>query len=186
MLLDHFLQVYSQQSLKEGITIAPHARDLLMVYDWPGNVRQVVNELQRLIAYKDSGETITERDLSPMISGSRRPPEGELKALASVKDALLYSAPLPSSTPSGPASPWSNDPPPTPVLSTGQPVQIHYKPGERTLHEVVDEVETQLILGAMRRHSGRRNAVCEELGITRKGLYLKLRRLDGINLAEFE
>ncbi len=54
------------------------------------------------------------------------------------------------------------------------------------MNEIVDEVETQLILDAMRRHAGRRNAVCDELGITRKGLYLKLRRLTGIDLSEFE
>ncbi len=190
LLIEHFLQVYSQQSLKEGITLSPHAVDLLMVHDWPGNVRQLVNELQRLIAYKDSGEMITERDLSAMIAGNRRLPEMELKALAAVADSLLHAAPSPPLTASSSSRNWQAESPPLAVsafrLSTGQPVQIHYKPGERSLNEIVDEVETQLILDAMRRHGGRRNAVCEELGITRKGLYLKLRRLTGIDLSEFE
>lgn len=188
LLIEHFLQLHSQQSHKEGITISPHALDLLMVQDWPGNVRQLVNELQRLIAYKDSGEVITERDLSTLISGSRRPPEHEFKALASVTESLLH--PTPPLNTGNASSNWHNEPPEfsasTSLLSNGQPVQIHYKPGERTLNEIVDEVETQLILDAMRRHGGRRNAVCDELGITRKGLYLKLRRLEGIDLSEFE
>ncbi len=190
LLIDHFLQFYSQQSLKEGITISPHAMDLLMVYDWPGNVRQLVNELQRLIAYKDSGETITERDLSPAISGNRRGPDVELKALSSVTDALLNPTSSANPTSEAESRGWVADPSlpsaAAPQLSNGNPVQIHYQPGERTLNEIVDEVETHLILDAMRRHGGRRNAVCDELGITRKGLYLKLRRLPGIDLAEFE
>lgn len=176
LLLDHFLKTFSQQLLKEGITIAPLARDLLTVYDWPGNVRQLVNELQRLLAYKDSGEAITERDLSPMIAGPHRPPTLERHSLAAVTNALLH-PPTASPDPRPPAAP--------PPLDTGKPVQIHYPPGERTLNQIVDEVETQLIFDAMRRHNGRRTAVCEELGITRKGLYLKLHRL-GIDGDEFD
>ena len=107
-------------------------------------------------------------------AGQHRPPALERKALGGVADALLHpvAAPLPHR-------------PPEPPPAAAPPVQIRYQPGERTLHEVVDEVETQLILDAMRRHKGRRVAVCEELGITRKGLYLKLHRL-GIDGAEFE
>lgn len=187
ILIEHFLRLHSQQMLKEGITISPHAMDLLMVHDWPGNVRQLVNELQRLIAYKDSGEMITEHDISMLQPGNRRSPTLDLKPLSVVADSLLH----PSFSISNYNANWPSDPPTripatSSLLSNGQPVQIHYKPGERTLNEIVDEVETQLILDAMRRHGGRRNAVCDELGITRKGLYLKLRRLAGIDLSEFE
>ncbi|MFN7927757.1 MAG: sigma 54-interacting transcriptional regulator [Blastocatellia bacterium] len=182
LLIEHFLKVYSQQSLKDGITITPLAMDLLTVYDWPGNVRQLVNELQRLLAYKDSGETITERDLSPMIAGQHRPPVLERKALAAAADALLQS-PTVASLVALPPHHQGNHAALSP--NADQSVQIRYQPGIRSLHDIVDEVETQLILDAMRRHDGHRTAVCEELGITRKGLYLKLHRL-GIDVSEFE
>jgi DNA-binding NtrC family response regulator len=64
-------------------------------------------------------------------------------------------------------------------------INVEYEPGEKTLAEAVDALESQIILDSMRRHHGRRDSVCEELGITRKGLYLKLRRLPGIDLSEF-
>ncbi len=174
LLLDHFLKLYSQQSLKENITISPHTMDLLMVYDWPGNVRQLANEMQRSVAYKDSGEIITERDLSPLIYQHRQ--ELDSKDLTSVTEALLHTASA--------ASPLTDSPP---LMLTSEPiVQVRYRPSGRTLSEIVDEVESQVILDAMRRHHGHREIVSEELGITRKGLYLKLRRLPGIDLSEFE
>jgi DNA-binding NtrC family response regulator len=175
LLLEHFLKLYSKQSHKEDITISPHTMDLLMVYDWPGNVRQLTNEMQRLVAYKDSGEVITERDLSAQIYQHRK---GDLdsKDLTSVTAALLHTA--------------TTAPPPVevqPVARLHEPVRpLQYQTGGRTLREIVDEVEAQVILDAMRRHQGHREIVSQELGITRKGLYLKLRRLPGINLTEFE
>lgn len=158
LLIDHYLRIYSQQSNKTAITIDQHTLDLLMVYDWPGNVRQLANELQRLVAYKDSGEIITASDLSSPLHSNQKSLKIEDRTLTSVTETLLHNA---------------------------SPVQLDYKPGGRTLGNIVDELESQIILESMRRHQGRRNAVCEELGITRKGLYLKLRRLPGIDLAEF-
>ncbi len=174
LLLDHFLKLYSKQSLKENITISPHTMDLLMVYNWPGNVRQLANEMQRSVAYKDSGEIITERDLSAQIYQHRQ--EMDSKDLTSVREALLHTA-------SG-ASPVTNSQPL--VLTNETEMQVQSTANGRTLGEIVDEVEAQVILDAMRRHRGRREIVSEELGITRKGLYLKLRRLPGIDLSEFE
>ncbi len=176
LLLEHFLKLYSQQSLKENITISPHTMDLLMVYDWPGNVRQLANEMQRLVAYKDSGEVITERDLSPLIYQHRRSPEMDSKDLTSVTEALLHTASV--------TAPLLEQAAPGSLSEPAR--QVRYQSQGRTLGEIVDEVEAQVILDAMRRHRGHRELVSEELGITRKGLYLKLRRLPGIDLAEFE
>ena len=173
LLLDHFLKLYCKQSHKENITISPHTMDLLMVYDWPGNVRQLANEMQRLVAYKDSGEIITERDLSAQIYQHR--PEVSSKDLTSVRAALLQST--------APTTPIIDAQPKT--LPSEHAAPVRYASNGRTLSEIVDEVETQVILDAMRRHKGHRELVSEELGITRKGLYLKLRRLPGIDLSEF-
>jgi hydrogenase-4 transcriptional activator len=156
LLVDYFLKKYGEQSKKRDITISPQALDLLMVYDWPGNVRQLANEVQRLVAYAHSGAALTEHDLSPTIYRGRRAPESEGKTLSSVTSALLHAVPTPGE----------------------RPIEVDYRPGEKTLGDVVEEVERQIIEDAMRRHQGRRNAVCEELGITRKGLYLKLRRFN--------
>lgn len=176
LLLDHFLKVYCKQSHKEAITISPHTMDLLTVYDWPGNVRQLANEMQRLVAYKDSGDVIVERDLSPQIYQHRKGQALESKDLTSVTAALLHSTTGEASTLASTSAP----------ITTETTTAIRYQANGRKLSEIVDEVEAQVILDAMRRHRGHREMVSEELGITRKGLYLKLRRLPGIDLSEFD
>ena len=36
-------------------------------HDWPGNIRQLANELRRVIAMADDGQTLTSADLSPEV-----------------------------------------------------------------------------------------------------------------------
>ncbi len=163
LLIDHYLTLYSQQSEKQYITIERSTLDLMTIYDWPGNVRQLANEIQRLVAYKDSGEMITAKDLSTTIYEERKQDSLEL-------DLTAMSRSLRVSRPGG---------------GVQNSINVEYEPGEKTLSEAVDTLESQIILDSMRRHHGHRDSVCEELGITRKGLYLKLRRLPGIDLSEF-
>ncbi len=171
VLVDHFLNVYANEAGKKGtdgrspITITPQALDLLMVHDWPGNVRQLANEIQRLVAYASAGGTITERELSSQIFSSgeqvRTSSLGN-RNLAAVTNALLHRAKLREETP--------------PVVGE-RVLNLRFKPGEQTLEDAFTEIERELIADAMRRHKGRRERVAKELGITRKGLYLKLQRL---------
>ena len=44
------------------------------------------------------------------------------------------------------------------------------------IEDAVAELEVQMIVSAMRRHSGNISQVAKELGLTRKGLYMKLER----------
>ena len=43
-----------------------------MLYAWPGNVRQLVNEISRIVAFAEPDSTITPALLSPEIQASRR------------------------------------------------------------------------------------------------------------------
>ena len=52
-----------------------------------------------------------------------------------------------------------------------------------SLAEALEEVERRMIGDAMRRHKGNISRVARELGLTRRGLYLKL---DRYNLKERE
>ena len=49
--------------------------------------------------------------------------------------------------------------------------------GGQTLASVVDEIERDLIREMMTRHRGNISETARSLGLTRRGLYLKLRRL---------
>ncbi len=68
LLTEHFLQRYTKLAGKQKITIPPKVMDLLRRYDWPGNARELENEIQRLVALTPTGTGITPEALSPAIT----------------------------------------------------------------------------------------------------------------------
>jgi len=62
LLIDHFLQKYSQKNRRPIPKISKEARDLLLQYAYPGNVRELENILERSLVVSRS-DTITTRDL---------------------------------------------------------------------------------------------------------------------------
>jgi transcriptional regulator with GAF, ATPase, and Fis domain/Tfp pilus assembly protein PilF len=136
-IVSYYINHYSSKFGRKDIQITPQAVDLLMVGDWPGNVRQLCNEIQRIVARAEDGSTITPEQLSP-----------ELKRT------------------SAPVSP----PPPLPTL--GSLPSSHHE----TLADALAEVERVMISAALRKHGGNISRAARELGLTRRGLYLKLER----------
>ena len=74
----------------------------------------------------------------------------------------------------------------TPATATAAgPPRVALRGGQ-TLASVVDEIERDLIREMMTRHRGNISETARALGLTRRGLYLKLRRLgleDGPDVA---
>jgi two-component system response regulator PilR (NtrC family) len=50
LLADHFLAKYSEQMQKEVVAVSKPAMDLLGRYDWPGNIRELENVIERAVA----------------------------------------------------------------------------------------------------------------------------------------
>lgn len=63
-LVHHFLKKFSRESHRVVTRISPEALDLLMKYDWPGNVRQLENVIERAFAL-GIDDTIHAADLPP-------------------------------------------------------------------------------------------------------------------------
>src|SRR5207247_10605686 len=61
---NYYVDLYAAKFGKRNIHITPQAVDLLMVHDWPGNVRQLTNELQRAVALAADNTAITPDQLS--------------------------------------------------------------------------------------------------------------------------
>ncbi|MEK6301225.1 MAG: sigma 54-interacting transcriptional regulator [Acidobacteriota bacterium] len=141
-LINYYLTLYQKEAAKSGIMLSEEAMDLLVVYDWPGNVRQLCNEVRRIVAYSESGAIVTEEALSEEIVKATR----ELEAASTVGTKK-------GSEPQAP-------------LSAG-----------RTLADAINEVERQMIQDALRRSSGNIARAAKELGLTRRGLYMKMDRL---------
>ncbi len=70
LLTEHFLRRYTRLANKQRITLAPSVMDLLRRYDWPGNARELENEIQRLVALTPTGTKILPESLSPAITQS--------------------------------------------------------------------------------------------------------------------
>jgi two-component system response regulator PilR (NtrC family) len=49
LLVSHFLDKYGGENRKTGLELVPEALDLLMEYDWAGNVRELENVIERAV-----------------------------------------------------------------------------------------------------------------------------------------
>jgi DNA-binding NtrC family response regulator len=134
-LSTYFLREAIERLGKPDVDLSSETLDVFSQYWWPGNVRQLKNEVQRAVALSAPGGTIEPVHLSPELNTMRLPSEA------------------PSARPS--RSPRS-----APNLASA-----------------VEQVERDLIQAALDRAGGNISETARELGLTRRGLYLKIRRL---------
>jgi len=74
LLVQHFLQKYCQQMGKKMKRLAPEVMGIFEVYTWPGNIRELENVIERIVAIEDR-ETITSACLPPEMVGMARKDE---------------------------------------------------------------------------------------------------------------
>ncbi len=71
-LVEHFLARYSEQYQVGPKRVAPDALAALVAFDWPGNIRQLQNAIERAFALS-AADVVTVADLPPAISGGPAP-----------------------------------------------------------------------------------------------------------------
>src|SRR5262249_45243228 len=128
-----FLREACERLGKPDIELSSGVLDVFSQYWWPGNIRQLKNEIQRAVAMSAPGETVEPLRLSPELGVTR----------------------LPGAAPGGSRA---------------------FSPGT-DLATAVAQVERELIQTALERTAGNISEAARVLGLTRRGLYLKLRRL---------
>jgi DNA-binding NtrC family response regulator len=62
-----FLTRYARESHRANVRLDDDFIAALLLYDWPGNIRQLANEVRRVVAMAHDGETIRSGALSPDI-----------------------------------------------------------------------------------------------------------------------
>ncbi len=147
-IISYYINQYSARFGKRDINVTPQTIDLLMVCEWEGNVRQLCNEIQRIVARAEDGETITPEHLSFDLKRSASPispmnTNGNIKTITSFDKSFS---------------------------------SYNIASNSGTLEEAVSELETQMIKDALGRHNWNISQCARELGLTRRGLYLKLER----------
>ena len=85
-LIDHFLNLFSAENVKEIHGIDPEARDLLLKYDYPGNVRELENIIERAVVIT-RGEVISSRDL-PFSGNASEDAKRDMTTTRSLKTSL--------------------------------------------------------------------------------------------------
>jgi hydrogenase-4 transcriptional activator len=126
-----FLREASERLGKPDVRLSAETLDLFDTYAWPGNVRQLRNEVQRAVALAPAGGLVTPEHLSPQLAGMVGEPDA-------------------------------------PAARSRR---------RQSLSTAVERLERDMIQGALERSGGNISATARVLGLTRRGLYLKLRRL---------
>lgn len=66
LLAQHFLERFSREQPARGrVTLGQDAQQVLMAYDWPGNVRQLENVMERAFALSPGRSQLMAEDLPP-------------------------------------------------------------------------------------------------------------------------
>jgi DNA-binding NtrC family response regulator/tetratricopeptide (TPR) repeat protein len=71
-LAHHYLQRHGQECGKGDLRLSEETMEYLVLYRWPGNVRQLANEMRRLAALAEPGAVLMPEHLSSEIAASRR------------------------------------------------------------------------------------------------------------------
>jgi len=168
-LLQHFWKN------QRGLDYSDSALELLMKYDWPGNVRQLKNFTERMMALKPSGlidVNDVERFLAEQHSAATHLPVSTGKTTEEAGQELIYRA----------------------IMSLGSEVRMlrdlitaNLPGGENgsSLRDVrerfgsattVENMEEALIEKTLREAGGNRKATAKRLGIGERTLYRKLKK----------
>jgi DNA-binding NtrC family response regulator/tetratricopeptide (TPR) repeat protein len=71
-LVQHYLRKSSDEQKKGQLTLADETLEYLLLYAWPGNIRQLANEVRRMAALAEPDSALTPALLSPELQASRR------------------------------------------------------------------------------------------------------------------
>jgi len=159
-LVGMFIARFSAEAGKRVLGISPVALELLMAYDWPGNIRQLENAVYRAVVLTDGAflETVD----FPQIVAQRA---GRDSVLASVEALPAPGAPMHIDTAPPRERPAFESPPaPAPdrfLDSSGEVASLA-------------EIERAAIVFAIEHHGGRMSRVARALKIGRSTLYRKL------------
>jgi DNA-binding NtrC family response regulator len=96
ILANHYLQKFAQEYAKGDLRLAEETLEYLVLYRWPGNVRQLSNEMRRLAALAESGAVIMPEHLSPEIAASRRTIPASERVLEPTEVVVRLDQPMPA------------------------------------------------------------------------------------------
>jgi DNA-binding NtrC family response regulator len=93
-LAHHYLHKHAQECGKGDLRLAEETMEYLVLYRWPGNVRQLANEMRRLAALAEPGAVLMPEHLSAEIAASRRTIPASQRMLDSTELVVRLDQPM--------------------------------------------------------------------------------------------
>ena len=98
-LTAHFVTRYSRECDRPNLRVGDDLIAALLLHDWPGNIRQLGNEVRRMVAMAEPGQTLTSADLSDTVSqGWRRAHQAAVDLEEGPALRISLDQPLPRAT----------------------------------------------------------------------------------------
>ncbi len=174
LLVERFVEEIGERSGVRFEGFTDDATDLLMQYDWPGNIRELRNALESMLVLEGGrrlkAETVekylkgrasvnVERNLPVVTGKSVEQAERELiyRALLDIRANLMELRDLIAGGDRQPARRPSTD------------------QGQDASALSLDEMERQMIQSALERHEGNRRLAARDLNISERTLYRKIK-----------
>jgi two-component system response regulator AtoC len=164
-LVEHYLRLFREQTGRPQLAIAPDALRALEAERWPGNVRQLVNFIERLVVLAQA-DVISAGDVSREL-GEQLEFLTQAAVLDSRAGAAVGVSPAVTAAEPPVAASTAEPSPPSPgaqeLLSAVRP-----------LREDLRRAELRSITKALHSAKGNRALAARLLGISRRTLYTKL------------
>jgi DNA-binding NtrC family response regulator len=95
-LANHYLQKYALEYAKGDLRLAEDTMEYLVLYRWPGNTRELANEMRRLAVLGESSAIMMPEHLSPEIAASRRTIPASQRILDPTEVVVRLDQPMPA------------------------------------------------------------------------------------------
>jgi DNA-binding NtrC family response regulator len=97
-LAHHYLEKYGAEYGKGNLRLAEETMEYLVLYQWPGNVRQLANEMRRMAALCEPGAVLMPEHLSSTIAASRRTIPASERTLEPIELVVRLDQPMAAAT----------------------------------------------------------------------------------------
>jgi len=167
LLVDHFIARFNERLKKQIAGAAPEALERLVSHQWPGNIRELENVIERTILFCDDAH-INLADLPGELGGT--PNQAMSPPTASTEDRPITAA---NSSGNLPLVQNPTASPPTTLPPVGEEVGSL----KEAVRAETERVERELIQRALDETAGNVTQAARKLQISRKSLQTKMKEL---------
>jgi DNA-binding NtrC family response regulator len=171
-LLAHFLKKHAR-SKREIERIEGSVMQALMAYDWPGNIRELENVVERAVAL-GQGNCIILADMPPQIAALAQSPLAARNAGDNPAQIRLPHSDMMLTSISSEEQSLANSTPLAPPAA--DPLAGVFAEAALNGQNKLDDIERQAIMATLQITGGDRTACARILGIDKSTLYRKLKR----------